>query len=118
MTVRWIAFSFGPPLLEALRLGSIDFGTAGDTPPIFAQAARPDLLYVAAPPSAGSGSAIPPPRQSRESCLTGCSPGRSLLRPASYCQRWTLPLVVGRNGRAGINIRLVSVHMRRVSCSA
>ena len=34
------------------------FGTPGDTPPIFAQAARAKLLYVAAVEAAGSGSAI------------------------------------------------------------
>ena len=39
-TVRWVEFSFGPPLLEALSLDGIDFGQTGDAPPIFAQAAR------------------------------------------------------------------------------
>lgn len=58
VSVNWTEFSFGPPLLEALRLGNLDFGTVGDTPPIFAQAARADLLYVAAVPAASSGSAI------------------------------------------------------------
>jgi sulfonate transport system substrate-binding protein len=58
VTVTWTEFSFGPPLLEALRLGSLDFGTVGDTPPIFAQAAHADLLYVAAAPSGSSSSAI------------------------------------------------------------
>jgi sulfonate transport system substrate-binding protein len=56
--VTWTEFSFGPPLLEALRLGRLDFGTVGDTPPIFAQAAHADLLYVAAAPSGSSSSAI------------------------------------------------------------
>lgn len=56
--VSYIEFQSGPPLLEALNLGAIDFGTTGDTPPIFAQAARADLLYVATIPSPGAGSAI------------------------------------------------------------
>jgi NitT/TauT family transport system substrate-binding protein/sulfonate transport system substrate-binding protein len=34
--VKWIEFSFGPPLLEALNIGSIDLGATGDAPPIFA----------------------------------------------------------------------------------
>nr|WP_294549612.1 aliphatic sulfonate ABC transporter substrate-binding protein [uncultured Rhodopila sp.] len=46
--VEWIEFQFGPPMLEAMRVGSIDFGAVGDTPPIFAQAAHADLLYIAA----------------------------------------------------------------------
>ena len=56
--VRWVEFTFGPPLLEALNVGSIDYGTVGDAPPIFAQAANARLLYVAAQEAAGSGSAI------------------------------------------------------------
>lgn len=56
--VKWVEFSFGPPLLEAMNVGSIDYGTVGDAPPIFAQAARAKLLYVAAVEGAGSGSAI------------------------------------------------------------
>jgi sulfonate transport system substrate-binding protein len=47
-SVEWIEFQFGPPMLEAMRVGSIDVGAVGDTPPIFAQAARGDLLYIAA----------------------------------------------------------------------
>lgn len=56
--VKWVEFSFGPPLLEALNVGSIDYGTTGDAPPIFAQAAKAKLLYVAAAEAAGAGSAI------------------------------------------------------------
>lgn len=58
VAVKWVEFSFGPPLLEAMNVGSIDYGTVGDSPPIFAQAARARLLYVAAVEGAGSGSAI------------------------------------------------------------
>jgi sulfonate transport system substrate-binding protein len=46
--VEWIEFQFGPPLLEAMRVGGIDAGAVGDTPPVFAQAAHGDLLYLAA----------------------------------------------------------------------
>src|SRR5690348_8757433 len=42
--VRWIEFAFGPPLLEALGAGAIDYGYTGDSPPIFAQAAHANLL--------------------------------------------------------------------------
>lgn len=56
--VSYIEFQSGPPLLEALNLGAIDFGTTGDTPPIFAQAARANLVYVATIPAPGAGSAI------------------------------------------------------------
>ena len=46
--IEWIEFQFGPPMLEAMRVGSIDVGAVGDTPPVFAQAAHADLLYLGA----------------------------------------------------------------------
>jgi NitT/TauT family transport system substrate-binding protein/sulfonate transport system substrate-binding protein len=57
--VTWTEFQFGPPLLEAMRVGSVDIGLVGDTPPIFAQAAKGDLLYVAAVPSGTSAILLP-----------------------------------------------------------
>jgi sulfonate transport system substrate-binding protein len=57
-TVSWIEFPSGPPLLEALNVGSIDFGIAGETPPIFAQAAGAPLVYLAYDPPAPQGEAI------------------------------------------------------------
>jgi sulfonate transport system substrate-binding protein len=54
--VEWIEFPAGPPLLEALNAGSIDFGHTGDSPPVFAQAAGVPLLYV--------GSSTPCPESS------------------------------------------------------
>ena len=47
-TVSWNEFTSGPPLLEALGANALDFGSTGDIPPLFAQAAGGDLLYVAA----------------------------------------------------------------------
>ncbi len=52
---------FGPPILEAMRMGGVDLGLAGDTPPIFAQAAKSDLLYVAAVPSGALAILLPAP---------------------------------------------------------
>ncbi|MCL2893685.1 sulfonate ABC transporter substrate-binding protein [Brenneria tiliae] len=48
--ISWIEFPAGPQMLEALNVGSIDLGSTGDIPPIFAQAARADLLYVGVEP--------------------------------------------------------------------
>ena len=45
--VSWILFPAGPQLLEAMNAGAIDFGSTGDSPPIFAQAAGVPLRYVA-----------------------------------------------------------------------
>jgi sulfonate transport system substrate-binding protein len=62
--VRWTEFPAGPQLLEGLNVGSIDFGTAGEAPPIFAQAAGADLVYVGNEPPASAGEAILVPKDS------------------------------------------------------
>ena len=50
IAIKWIEFTSGPPLLEAMSTGSVDFGAVGDTPPIFAQAANANIVYVAGSP--------------------------------------------------------------------
>ncbi len=45
--IKWVEFTSGPPLLEAMSVGSIDFGAVGDSPPIFAQAANANIVYAA-----------------------------------------------------------------------
>jgi aliphatic sulfonates family ABC transporter substrate-binding protein len=56
--VQWNEFNAGPPLLEALAAGAVDFGATGDTPPIFAQAAGSDVVYVGAQPLPGDNQAV------------------------------------------------------------
>lgn len=46
ISVQWALFPAGPPLLQALIAGALDFGSAGDLPPIFAQASSPGLWYM------------------------------------------------------------------------
>lgn len=60
----WKMFAAGPALLEALNAGSLDFGTTGEAPPIFAQAADAPLLYVANEPPSPEGEAILVPKDS------------------------------------------------------
>ncbi|MEW5684609.1 MAG: aliphatic sulfonate ABC transporter substrate-binding protein [Pseudomonadota bacterium] len=56
--VEWVEFAAGPPLMEAMAAGSIDFGAVGDAPPIFAQAAGAPIVYAAVQPVTGAGSAL------------------------------------------------------------
>jgi sulfonate transport system substrate-binding protein len=62
--VKWIDFQFGPPLLEAINVGSVDFGLVGGSPPIFAQAGGARIRYVAAVKSDGNTQAIIVPQDS------------------------------------------------------
>jgi len=62
--VVWTEFPSGPPLLEALNVGALDFGNTGEAPPIFAQAAGAPIQYVAYEPPAPKGEAILVPKDS------------------------------------------------------
>lgn len=46
--VSWAEFTSGPPMLEALAAGAVNFAFTGEPPVIFAQAAGTDLVYAAA----------------------------------------------------------------------
>jgi sulfonate transport system substrate-binding protein len=60
-TIAWVDFPSGPPMLEAMNAGSIDFGQVGDTPPIFAQAADAKIVYIAGQPiTNGQGILVKP----------------------------------------------------------
>lgn len=58
--VKWVEFSSGPPMMEAMNAGSIDFGAVGDSPPIFAQAGGANIVYAAGQPiTNGQGIVVP-----------------------------------------------------------
>ncbi|MDZ4876622.1 MAG: putative aliphatic sulfonates-binding protein [Chroococcidiopsis cubana SAG 39.79] len=63
-SVKWTEFPAGPPMLEAMNAGSIDFGYTGEAPPIFAQAAGTPLVYVAYDPWSPKAEAIIVPKDS------------------------------------------------------
>jgi sulfonate transport system substrate-binding protein len=56
IVVKWLEFSSGPPMMEAMNVGSLDYGAVGDSPPIFAQSAGAAIVYAAGQPiSNGQG---------------------------------------------------------------
>ncbi|TWI67655.1 sulfonate transport system substrate-binding protein [Pseudoduganella lurida] len=65
VTVQWTEFPAGPQLLEGLNVGSIDYGTVGEAPPIFAQAAGAPLVYVGHEPPSPESEAIVVPKDSK-----------------------------------------------------
>lgn len=62
--VKWVEFPAGPQLLEGLNVGSIDFGFVGEAPPIFAQAAGADFVYVGYEGEASAAEAVLVPKDS------------------------------------------------------
>ncbi|MCC5620999.1 aliphatic sulfonate ABC transporter substrate-binding protein [Nostoc sp. CHAB 5715] len=65
--VKWLQFAQGPQLMEGMRAGRVDVGSVGETPPIFAQVAGSDLVYVVGTqrtPTTGRSSVIAVPPES------------------------------------------------------
>lgn len=63
--ISWSEFPGGPQILEALAVGSVDIGTTGDTPPVYAQAGNKPLTYIAYETAKPLASAILVPAQSK-----------------------------------------------------
>ena len=58
VNIKWVEFPTGPQLLEGLNVGSVVFGESGEAPPIFAQAANSNLVYIANQPAAPKAEAL------------------------------------------------------------
>lgn len=56
--INWIEFPSGLTLLQALDVGALDFGNAGNVGCIFVQAAGGRIVYVAAQPQAATSEGI------------------------------------------------------------
>lgn len=62
--IQWQEFTSGPPLLEAMNSGSIHVGGVGNTPPLFAAAAKGEFQVVQGATYGGTGDAIVVPKGS------------------------------------------------------
>ena len=62
--IRWVEFPAGPQLLEGLNVGSVDVGYVGEAPPVFAQAAGANFIYIGHDPAAPEAEAIFVPKDS------------------------------------------------------
>lgn len=58
ITIKWIEFRGGPPMMEAMAANSVDIGNVGNLPPIFAQAGDNPIVYVAATGSSAGAQAV------------------------------------------------------------
>jgi|HubBroStandDraft_4_1064222.scaffolds.fasta_scaffold62331_1 aliphatic sulfonates family ABC transporter substrate-binding protein len=56
--IEWTACNAGMQVMDAIAAGALDLGVVGEAPPVFAQAARVPLVYLAAEPPAPEGEAI------------------------------------------------------------
>jgi sulfonate transport system substrate-binding protein len=53
--VKWSEFELGPPMMEAISAGAIDFGWVGDAPAIIAQSTGAKFVYAACMPASQHG---------------------------------------------------------------
>ncbi|MGW9174377.1 ABC transporter substrate-binding protein [Streptomyces decoyicus] len=56
--IKWSTFTSGPPLLEAVNAGAVDVGGVGNTPPVFAAAAKSKIKVIAGTHSSSDGEAV------------------------------------------------------------
>jgi sulfonate transport system substrate-binding protein len=88
--ITWAEFSSGPPLLEALGSGAIDFGPTGDVPPLFAQAANGNLVYAGTYKGSSAGSAILVPQDSDIQSLADLKGKRVAFKRGSSAHNFTV----------------------------
>jgi sulfonate transport system substrate-binding protein len=99
--VEWIEFPAGPQMLEALNIGSLDIGSTGDIPPIFAQAAGADLLYIGAEPPKPQAEVILVSKSSPITTVAALKGKRIALQKGSSAHN----LVLRALAKAGLSIR-------------
>lgn len=83
VNVKWVEFPAGPQLLEGLNVGSVSFGESGEAPPIFAQAANSNLVYVANQPAAPLAEALIVPKDSPTQSVQDLKGKRVVLNKGS-----------------------------------
>jgi sulfonate transport system substrate-binding protein len=105
IAVKWTEFPAGPQLLEGLNVGSVDFGTVGEAPPIFAQAAGANLVYVGNEPPSPASEAIVVPRDSKLRSLADLKGKKIALNKGSNVHY----LLVNALEKAGIAYQDVQV---------
>ncbi|WP_250454146.1 sulfonate ABC transporter substrate-binding protein [Caballeronia sp. ATUFL_M2_KS44] len=105
VSVTWTEFTAGPVQLEALNVGSIDFGDVGEAPPIFAQAAGAPLAYVAATPTRPQSEAVLVPAQSPVRTVADLKGKRVALNKGSNVHYFLVKLLA----RHGLQYRDINV---------
>lgn len=93
--VKWLNFPMGPQMMEAIGTGSLDLGSSAATPPIFAQAAGYDFVYVANTPpgKSGSGGGIIVPIDSPIRSVRDLKGKRIAFQPGSVWQYLLIKLL-------------------------
>ena len=95
--VKWVEFTAGPQLLEGLNVGSVSLGEAGEAPPIFAQAANANLVYVANQPAMPTAEALIVQKDSPIQSIKDLKGKRVVLNKGSNVHYLLLKLLEANN---------------------
>ena len=106
VALKWTEFTAGPVQLEALNVGSIDFGDVGEAPPIFAQAAGAPLAYVAATVHRPASEAVLVPAHSAIRSVAGLKGKKIALNKGSNVHYFIVKLFE-KHGLAYSDLNLV-----------
>ncbi len=90
-----------PADARALNVGSLDLGSSGDIPPIFAQAAGADLLYVGVEPPKPQAETVVVPKDSPIHSVAELKGKRVAFQKGSSSHNLLLRLLQ----QAGLNLR-------------
>nr|WP_260175975.1 aliphatic sulfonate ABC transporter substrate-binding protein [Acetobacter oeni] len=107
VTVRWAQFPAGPPMLQAMMAGALDFGQTGDLPPVFAEASKPgELICTGHEPASGSSEAIIVPAESSILTVNDLAGKRVAVTRWSDAH-WLLLAALRKHGMSFHDIRAV-----------
>lgn len=107
-SVEWSLFPSGPPMLEAMNAGKIDFGGVGESPPIFSQAGGGLFYYASVTPLSGDTQDIVVAKDSPIQSAADLKGKKVALQKGSSAH-YLLLKVLEENGIAANQVEVVSL---------
>ncbi|MER6299279.1 ABC transporter substrate-binding protein [Kitasatospora sp. NPDC001539] len=103
--ISWSSFTSGPPMLEAIGAGSVDLGSVGDTPPVFAGAAKRPVKVVGAVRASAAGDAVLVPKGSGVTGIAALK-GRTIAVAQGSSSHYTLVALLLKAGLSPADVHL------------
>lgn len=103
--ISWSTFTSGPPLLEAVNARAVDIGGVGNTPPVFAAAARSRIDVVAATRESEAGDTIVVPQHSPLTSVADLR-GKSIAVAQGSSSHFTLVAALARAGLKPSDVKI------------
>lgn len=106
--VEWALFPSGPPMLEAMNAGQVDFGGVGESPPIFSQAGGGQFYYASFTPLSSASQDIVVAQDSPVQSVADLRGKKVALQKGSSAH-YLLLKVLEENGIAANEVEVVSL---------